>query len=258
MTKLNRLLFILGLLFVISCTKEPAPRPENPNLKLTGSSAEDLLSDVKYTSLYLQIMYVQDYKPTEEAVAILVNFLKDRVYKPDGIVVEYVPVSSSGKAPFSIEEIAEIEKEERTAYNQGDEIAVWIYFADGKNESDTNSKVTLGSAFRNTSLVIYEKTIKDFAAKPGAPDRAVMEAAVLNHEFGHLFGLVNLGIEPVTEHEEFTTVNGERRGGHCDVDGCLMRASIEFGGGVLDVIDGNSIPSLDDACILDLQSVGGK
>ncbi len=188
----------------------------------------------------------------------LKNFLQARVYKPDGITVDLREVSSSGKAPFSINEIVEIEKTERNTYNQGDEIAVWIYFADGSHEDDSTEKITLGSAFRNTSMVIYEKTIKKFAQKAGAPNQAIIEGATLNHEFGHLFGLVNLGIEPVTDHEEITTIDGEEKGGHCNVDGCLMRSSLEFQSGVIDVLEGNGIPSLKDACIQDLRSVGGK
>ena len=46
--------------------------------------------------------------------------------------------------------------------------------------------------------------------------------------------------------------------GHCVIEGCLMRASIEFGFGVLDFIDEDGVPTLDDACLLDLQAAGGK
>ncbi len=253
MAKLNRLILFLGLILAISCTKDPVPRSETANLKTTGASAADLLSDGKYTSMYLEIVYVAGNRPTDEAIDVLKNFLQSRVYKPNGINVDLREVSSSGKAPFSIEEIVDIEKTERSAYNQGDEIAVWIYFADGSHEDDSNEKVTLGSAFRNTSMVIYEKTIKNFAQKTGAPNRSIIEGATLNHEFGHLFGLVDLGITPVTDHED-----QDGKGGHCKVDGCLMRSSLEFGSGVIDVLDGNSIPSLKDACIQDLRSVGGK
>lgn len=82
--------------------------------------------------------------------------LQERTYKPDGIEINLRSVSTSGNAPFDIDEIVDIEKEERTSYNAGDEIAVWIYFADGSNEKDSDDKFVLGSAFRNTSMVIYE------------------------------------------------------------------------------------------------------
>ncbi|APG60081.1 hypothetical protein [Christiangramia salexigens] len=249
---------VFSIVVLISCSKEDSTNPRNggidksANLKALGTSATELLSDVSFTSMNIEIAYVEGNRPADEAINIFRNFLEARTHKPDGIRINLRAVSSSGQAPFTIDEIVQIEKSERTAYNAGDEIAVWIYFADGSNEKDTNEKFVLGSAFRNTSMVIYEKTIKDFANRTGAPSRAIIEAATLNHEFGHLFGLVDLGTTPVSDHED---PNNE---GHCVSDNCLMRASIEFGGGVVDVINGSEVPKLDEACRNDLISVGGK
>lgn len=258
MIRFKRLIiFFFAASLIISCTKDNPNDSGNgidrtANLKSLGSSASDLLNDATYTSMKIEMVYVEGNRPTEEAINNFQNFLRSRIYKPDGIEVNLRSANSTGKSPFTIEEIVDIEKEERTAYNVGDEIAVWIYFADGSNEKDTNEKFVLGSAFRNTSMVIYEKTIRAFANRPGAPDRATIEAATLNHEFSHLFGLVDLGTPPVTDHED------PENEGHCIIEGCLMRASIEFGSGVVNVIDGGGVPNLDDACIQDLQSVGGK
>ena len=258
MVKFKKLfLFFVSLSFVLSCTTDNPNDggdgiDRSANLKSLGTSASDLLSDATFTSMNIEIVYVENYKPSDEAINIFKNFLQDRTYKPDGININLRSVSSSGNAPFSIEEVVEIEKEERTAYNVGDEIAVWIYFADGSNEKDTDEKFVLGSAFRNTSMVIYGKTIRDFASRNGAPRRATIEGATLNHEFSHLFGLVNLGTTPVSDHED------PENNGHCNTSGCLMRASIEFGSGVVDVIEGGGVPELDQDCIDDLQSIGGK
>ncbi|MDR5590934.1 hypothetical protein [Christiangramia sp. SM2212] len=259
MIKLKRLLvFIFSVTLIASCTKDDPNSggggsiDRTANLKSLGTSASDLLSDMTFTSLNIEMVYVEGNKPTDEGIAKFQSFLESRIYKPDGIQINIRSVNSSGKAPFAVEEIVEIEKDERTAYNVGDEIAVYIYFADGSNEKDTNEKFVLGSAYRNTSMVIYEKTIREFASRPGAPNRATIEAATLNHEFGHLFGLVDLGTTPVSNHED------PDNEGHCVTEGCLMRASIEFGSGVINLIDGSGVPNLDDACIEDLQSVGGK
>ncbi|GAA4318909.1 hypothetical protein GCM10023115_44980 [Pontixanthobacter gangjinensis] len=258
MIRFKRLLLLfVSLSLVISCTSEsPSDGGDgidrSANLKSLGTSASDLLNDATYTSMNIEIVYVENYKPSDEAISIFRNFLESRTYKPDGISINLRSVPSSGKAPFSIEEVVEIEKQERTAYNVGDEIAVWIYFADGHNEKDTDEKFVLGSAFRNTSMVIYGKTIRDFASRNNAPRRATIEGATLNHEFSHLFGLVNLGTEQTSDHED------PENNGHCVNSGCLMRASIEFGSGVVDVIEGGGVPELDQDCIDDLQSIGGK
>lgn len=254
--KLLILFFSIGLAFSCTVDNPDNSNGKSANLKSLGASAEDLLTASKFTSMKIEMVYVEGNRPTDQAINLFKEFLMKRTHKPDGINFLLRSVPSSGKAPFAIEEIAEIERQERTAYNVGDEIAIWIYFADGSNEEDTNEKIVLGSAFRNTSMVIYEKTIREFANRNDAPSKEVIEASTLNHEFGHLFGLVDLGIEPVSEHEY---VNEEGKGGHCTTSRCLMNAEIEFGRGVADVIEGNNgVPELDQACIDDLQSVGGK
>jgi len=250
---------ILFLLLIIGCSKDSA-NPDNgtpridksANLKALGASANELLSDAKFTSLTIEVVYVTGFKPTDAALNNLSQFLGQHTFKPDGITITTRAVASSNKAPFSIEEIAQIERDERNVYNAGDEIAVFIYVADGSNENDENNKVVLGSAFRNTSVVLYGKTINDIANSSNAVDKNNVEAAVLNHEFGHLFGLVDVGSPMQVNHEDLENE------AHCNVDGCLMTASIEFGGSIIDMVNNNNVPDLDDLCVNDLVANGGK
>ncbi len=247
-------LFVFFLVLT-GCTTDESSKKENTksaNLKTLGTSSNDLLSDEKFTSLSIEIVYVTGYQPDSRTISSLTSFLSSRVHKPDGVTVSQRQVASSGKAPFSINEIAAIEAEERTEYNVGDNIAVFIYFADGSNENDTNTKVVLGSAYRNTSMVIYGETVKKIAARNTNISKSTVESTVVNHEFGHLFGLVNFGAPLQTSHEDPDSK------GHCSVSGCLMNANLEFGANLVDFVDNNNIPGLDDACIFDLQANGGK
>ncbi|SKB60602.1 hypothetical protein SAMN05660776_2053 [Salegentibacter holothuriorum] len=252
------LLFFVSLL-TVSCSTDNAQDDDSvpgidktANLQGLGDSASHLLSDAEFTSMNIEIVYVNGFQPNQAALANFKTFLEERTFKPDGINISLRAVASSGKAPFSIEEIVEIEDETRTIYNAGDEIAVYIYIADGKSEKDEENKLTLGSAFRNTSMVLYGKTIEDFASRPNAPIESDIEAAVLNHEFGHLFGLVDIGTEPQSDHKD------DDNKGHCNVEDCLMQASIEFGSGIIDEIEGGRIPELGEHCIRDLQAAGGR
>jgi hypothetical protein len=252
----NYFLFFVLLLIFIGCSKDdvnnPAGIDKGANLKPLGFSANELVSDEKFTSLKIEVVYVTGFQPTQTSLDNLKTFLENRTYKPDGISITTRAVASSNKAPFDIDEIAQIEADERIAYNAGDEIAVFIYFADGSSENDTDTKTVLGTSFRNTSMVIYGKTIQFLANHTNNLDRSTVESTVLNHEFGHLFGLVNMGTTMQTNHED-TESNG-----HCSVTNCLMAASFQFGGSMMNVFDNNTIPVLDDLCIGDLQANGGR
>lgn len=258
--KLRKLIFITLLsVSIFSCSTEDNSSngggsgiDKSANLRSLGESANELLSDEKFTSINIEMLYVPGYEPSQRTIDNLKSFLAARTFKPDGVSISTRAVASSGKAPFSIEEIAEIEVKERLLYNAGDELAVYIYFADGSNDQDSDTKVVLGSAYRNTSMVIYGKTIQNVAARANAPDKSTVESTVVNHEFGHLFGLVDIGTPMITDHEDDSSE------GHCNVDGCLMVAFVSFGSGIIEMIDNNDIPQLEDLCIRDLQANGGR
>ena len=115
-----------------------------------------------------------------------------------------------------------MESENRTVYNQGETLGVYIYFSDAPSDDDDEDEglVTLGAVYRNTSMIIYEETLIRFARLSAFITEADIESATINHEFGHLFGLVNLGTEQVNLHEDPDAES------HCIVPGCLMRAEL--------------------------------
>ncbi len=248
---------LISSFILVGCSNDDdnSPFDNNPsqtaNRQPLGSSANDLLSDTNFKSITIEMIAVQGFEPTTTAVNNFRQFLEDRLFKPDGIIINQRTVSSSSKAPFNIEEIAEIENDTRTLFNAGDDITVYVYFADGSKEDDTNEQVTLGSAYLNTSMVIYEGTLRRLGgSRPGAPSLSTIETAALNHEFAHLLGLVNLGTPLQSQHEDSDS------NGHCNVQSCLMEAAIEFSSGIMGM--GDAVPELDALCIADLQANGGR
>ncbi|WAC03693.1 hypothetical protein N7U66_09740 [Lacinutrix neustonica] len=143
-------------------------------------------------------------------------FLEERTYKPNGITVEKRGIPSPGMSPYSNAEIRSIEDNNRTKFNTTNQIAVWAFFADGASASNYGSAVVLGTAYRNTSFVIYEETIKNLSNSAFEPNRTVPETTVINHEFGHLLGLTNLGAPLQSNHEDAEHAK------HCNVETCLM------------------------------------
>ncbi len=259
-------LFLLAVLTVFSnCSKDDDNGPEpividkSPNLRGTGDSANEILSNDNYNMLLVEAAYVRGFRPTEEAMVEFTNYLRERTFKEE-IEVIYRELPSSGEESFTLQEIADLELENRTAFNNGTTLAIYLYFADAPSVDDKEDEglVTLGAVYRNTSMVIYEQTIRRLAVSSVQISNADVESATLNHEFGHLFGLVDLGSPPVNDHEDTESAN------HCNVEGCLMRAELQFGSGIMGMLEKRAskglavAPGLDAECILDLRANGGR
>ncbi|MEM9141370.1 MAG: hypothetical protein AAGA86_00190 [Bacteroidota bacterium] len=233
-------LFFLGTFFIISllgCSNNDNG-PENPstpvdrsaNLRTTGASANDILSNSSFTRLQIEIAYVQGFRPTAVAINNFTAYLRALTFKED-IELLYRELPSPGEETLTLAEVVDLETENRTAYNVGETLAIYIYFADSPSDTDDEEEglVTLGAVYRNTSMIIYENTIRDLAARSPFILESNVETATINHEFGHLLGLVNLGTPMVMPHEEIVDSEGNK---HCNVEGCLMRAELQFGAGL--------------------------
>lgn len=246
-------------LITVSCSQQDSPNEAtvggnlvSNNKKATGSSSYDLLAEDTYKSMVVEVVYVQGYEPSTAAINNFVSFLNERVNKSQGISVVKRAIASSGKATFTNNEIIAIEDANRTKYNTSNQIAVWAFFVDGESASNTSTGLVLGTAYRNTSFVIYEKTIQSLSDSPLKPSRILLETTVITHEFGHILGLTNLGAKLQSNHED--TAHAK----HCNVESCLMYYSAESGSGIANMVSGGTAPKLDAQCLADLKANGGK
>jgi hypothetical protein len=242
MNILKKILLIALITCFVSCSKS-SPNPvdetviseadKKASLLATGDSGNDILSNENFDKMKIEIAYVTGFKPTESAMTQFIDYLKEHTFKTD-IQLIYNELSSPVEDELTLQEIADLEAKNRTAYNSGSTLAIYIYFADAPAEGDDldNGLVTLGAVYRNTSMIIHEVTVRKLASKSITISNADIETATLNHEFGHLFGLVNLGTDMVNDHES-QSENSEGvlvSDNHCNQEGCLMRAELQFGG----------------------------
>ena len=288
MKNLKTAICICVLIFVASCSKnkndDGTVEPNVANLQSSGDSANDLLSNSNFTKLQIQLAYSKGFRPTATAINALVDFLKTHTFKTD-IELIYKELPLTGENELSLQEVADLETENRTVYNEDDTLGIYIYFTDAAASSDgsNNGSVTLGGVYRNTSMVIYEPTVQIISNQSSSITVADVETATLSHEFGHLLGLVNLGTPMVNPHEESSALN------HCNQIGCLMRAEIQLGTtnrsasfiasddsiglksscsldgrSILKMLKSNqakgisNVSTLDPFCISDLQNNGGR
>lgn len=247
--KNKSLLFLLLIVFT-ACDRtslEWVSSQQALHSRAVGASANELLSDSRYSALKVEVQYMGGFAPDPAALAQLQQFLETHVNKPGGIVITTKEVAPAGDGPMSTQEVIQYEEKNRLAYSTGNQLALYILYT---NSYSTESG-KLGLAYRNTSTVLFGKAIHDNSGGPAQVSREKLETTVLQHAIGHLLGLVDLGSPMQTDHKD------REHGSHCSAANCLMHHAAETTA-ILSLLNGGNVPVLDAACTADLKANGGK
>ncbi len=216
------------------------------NNKIVGASASELLTAHK-PSIVLEIQYMPGYRLRGSTIQNLVTFIQTYLNKPGGIQIIEKQVPAVAKKFLTIEDIARIENENRKVYNTSRQVAVYILVTDGTG----NDVDALGTSYRNTSIALFGKTINLFSNGYSLTIKSKLESSTIEHEFGHLLGLVNLPQPGQGDNENFS------QKGHCSNPACLMyykSRSNEIAG----YLKGANVLALDANCKHILKRNGGK
>ena len=179
------------------------------------------------------------------AVNKFLFFVSSRITKSGGIRLEQHPVATQGKTFLNIDDLVYLERQVRTNFTAGSVIAVHVLVC---NARFTDSLI-FALSYWNTSICLFGKNIDDNSGGNGQVTRSNLLSALLQHEFGHLMGLVGQGSALQSSHRDFSN------GAHCNNPDCLMFYGVETAS---NLGMPNHIPSLDTNCINDLKANGGK
>lgn len=243
--------FLLAMIVLtFGCKKENKENNQlsQDNNSSVGTSSNAFLSDEYYEKLTIEVLYMSGYKPTETALNNMRSFLIEHLNKPAGVEVVTQEIPSGEEDSYSTNVIMNIETQHREMYNANETIAASLIIVNG--EYAENDQV-LGIAYRNTSMALFGGTIEANSGGLSQPTRTKLESTVMNHELGHLLGLVNMGTDMVDNHED------SENSKHCNDKDCLMYYASETTE-VASFLIGNDIPSLDTNCKEDLVANGGK
>lgn len=261
--KLSKRLLLLSTLiaslafFTVTCSDNPLggnggdddkmiyDHTENP-----GLAARDFLSDEKFTKLEIEVDYMQGYEPNAEALDSLEAFLDRRLNKKSVSVLSPTEIPAAGQSSYSANDVRDLEERYRDEFTEDSTLKAYMIIVDSQYE-DGN---VLGIAYYNTSNAFFGGTYDEVSGGFNQPSRRLTESISFRHEFGHLFGLVNIqgsGTDMQTNHQD------TEHGNHCDNDSCLMYYAME-NADVFGQFFGESIPELDANCIADLQANGGE
>ena len=246
-------------LFFSACSDDEDSSPSGDDApdyrEAVGSSANELLSDNEYEHLIVELVFVDDYKPTEDAIESFENFMESRLNKETIEVIEGAVVDEGSnyvQDEYSTSDIRNLEDEYRSEFPREDTMAAFMVFLNGNSERDDDNARILGLAYNNTSMAVFQETVEDVSGDGvTAPSRNRVEKTVINHEMGHILGLVDNGTPMQEDHKD------EDRGAHCDNEDCLMYYTMKRDD-LIGILLGGSDPELDENCINDLQANGGK
>ncbi len=136
-----------------------------------GASAGELLKDDAFTSLAVEVQYMQDFKPDEKAIENLKIFLSRHLHKPGGIFFYEKEIKPVADTILSRKQVDSIRRANRTVYTKGKMLALYILYTNGEFENPH----VFGQAFRNTSIVIYGRTIMQYAHVFSFPSQTTIE-----------------------------------------------------------------------------------
>lgn len=249
------LLVYIGLILIsFSCIRDTEVDERLQSVRAAkrgvGVSANEILSSNEYSGITLEIHYMNGYAPSQQTLDDLTQWLISLANKPDGINVQVSEIPAVGQEKYTLQEVRDIEDDNRNAYNSGNRLGMYILILDGYFDEDSDTEVSLGFSHRNTSIALLGRRIAENSDRFGKPSKEKLETTVLEHEIGHLLGLVNLGTNMVLDHED------EDHDRHCDNEDCLMYWAVETN--ILSSSLQNSIPVLDQNCRNDLRGNGGK
>jgi hypothetical protein len=185
---------------------------------------------------------MQGYEPDNNSLTGLKTFLERYLNKPAGILILLNKIAPTDKTTLTLNDIITLEKKNRVEFTAGSTIAVHILITD----ADYIDPGNLAISYWNTSICLFGKSIYANSGNSSQAGRINLTTVLLEHEFGHLLGLVGQGSPEQRPHRD--AMNGF----HCSNPNCLMYFSIETNPA------SNNIPSFDDDCLADLKANGSK
>ncbi len=247
------LTFIITLVVLFACDSSPTDtgdanidQPPNGNGDAPfshtagpGQSFGEFLLDDRFTELLVEVQFMPGFEPEPESLEELESFLHEHTGKTITLL-EPEEIPSGEQESYTATDIRDLEEEHRNHYSEGSALASYSLFVDGQFEQEN----VLGIAYSNTSTAYFGETIHNNSGSGiTQPSRVKIEATVLRHEYGHLFGLVGSDLDMEEDHQE--------NGPHCSEDECVMYHTVNTTDFLSNLL-GEPIPDLDDFCLADI------
>lgn len=222
MHQLFHTIFLLFVFFLVSCTKVD-PQKEYIN-KLFSNQTE---------TLYIELDYMQGTQPqvidpnSGLHVWQLLQYNLNSIFS--GTKNLLIPLTSSDMTEIPAEnkdytrqDLINLAMQYRdTPAWENKQASIYILWVDGyfENEQEQIETNVLGLSISGQAMLVVFKPAVAVASSSFPQYEAYTQQIVVNHEVGHVIGLVNNGLTHVSEHLD---ENSEHGSAHCNNPNCIM------------------------------------
>ncbi|MBS3781423.1 MAG: hypothetical protein KGY66_04985 [Candidatus Thermoplasmatota archaeon] len=201
------------------------------------------LENESYSDLIIEYDYVAGHEPSETAMTILEEKVKNYTDKEtvESVVDDQIGVNDT-RIAYDKNDISELKESYQDHGRRDNKISMHVLYLNGVWKENENA---LGLAKRPYQIVIFDSVIEDLAERNTNLTGEDIEGPVVVHEFGHLLSLVGLSYESEHEDTEYS--------GHCDESKgeCVMAGTVEVKENM-----GEAPPSdFCDLCIEDMEYI---
>lgn len=170
----------------------------------------------EWPTLVVEVDVQEGLDPDPSALDHLIATIEANVDKPGGIVTAGGNRFASDRTTWDSDALREVAAENRSNFSQGDAVALYVLYVRGRFEQED----AIGVAVNASEFAVFPQRWRGSLSQLLGGGTAV-ERAVLVHEAGHLFGLVNL-----TYRSQFDREDPDHPG-HSSDRGSVMYWAIE-------------------------------
>lgn len=231
---------------------EPPPAESEPTTAPTRTAANDaggvgvngramLRGDRPV--LVIEIDVQEGVSVDQAAVDHMVAEVSRHVDKPGGITFAGGNTFASDRDGWTTDDLRAAAAQHRSTATTDDQVSVHVLYVAGGHMDGGEQTSAIGLAYSASNVALFPQRWSGLGGLLGSERQT--ERAVLVHEMGHLFGLVNIGYQSEIDHED------PEHPGHSSNDGSVMFHAIESTL-IGQVFQGSPPDRFDDADAADL------